>query len=93
MTPLLRSLAAVIAWFLGAACAPALEKPNILLIIVDDLGFADEPYYQQSVISLAITQVRDQGVAYYSSAGNSGLPGAEGTQSEDKPISSWQTLA
>ncbi|MEO2131570.1 MAG: S8 family serine peptidase [Microbacterium sp.] len=62
-------------------------------IIVDDLGFADEPYYQQSVISLAITQVRDQGVAYYSSAGNSGLPGAEGTQSEDKPISSWQTLA
>lgn len=62
-------------------------------IIVDDLGFADEPYYQQSVVSLAIAQVRDQGVAYYSSAGNSGVQGAEGTPSEGKPISSWQTTA
>jgi hypothetical protein len=61
-------------------------------IIVDDLGFADEPYYQQSVVSLAIAQVRDQGVAYYSSAGNTGIHGAEGTPSEDKPISSWQTM-
>lgn len=62
-------------------------------IIVDDLGFAGEQYYQQSIISVAIAQVRERGIAYYSSIGNSGVFGAAGTPSSGKPIAAWQTAA
>lgn len=60
-------------------------------IIVDDLGYADEPHFQQGFISAAISEVRAQGIAYYSSSGNGNVVGAEGTASAGKPIASWQT--
>lgn len=62
-------------------------------IIVDDLGYGTETYYQQGLISVAIDSVRDRGVAYYSSAGNANVAGAQGTPSAGRPISSWQTDA
>lgn len=60
-------------------------------IIVDDLGYATETYFQQGLISVAIDLVRTRGVAYYTSAGNSNVAGAAGGPSEGLPIASWQT--
>ena len=41
-------------------------------IIVDDIFYLAEPYFQDGVIAQAVTTVTEQGVAYFSSAGNSG---------------------
>ena len=60
-------------------------------VIVDDIGYSTETYYQQSIVSAAIEQVRAQGVAYYTSAGNQNTVGAGGTPSAGKPIASWRT--
>lgn len=40
-------------------------------VIVDDIGYFAEPYFQDGIISQAIDQVAQKGVAYFSSAGNS----------------------
>jgi len=39
-------------------------------IIDDDVGYPDEPFFQDGVVAQAIDQVSALGVAYYSSAGN-----------------------
>ena len=39
-------------------------------IIVDDVGFADEPFFQDGIISQAVNTVVGQGVTYFSSARN-----------------------
>jgi hypothetical protein len=62
-------------------------------IIVDDLGYATETYYQQGLVSVAVNTVRAQGVAYYTSAGNANVAGASDGPSAGLPISSWQTPA
>ena len=62
-------------------------------IIVDDLGYATETYFQQGLISRAIAHVRAQGIAYYTSAGNANAVGDEDGPSAGLPISSWQTPA
>lgn len=41
-------------------------------IIVDDISYLAEPFFQDGVISQAVGQVVAQGVTYFSSAGNSG---------------------
>ena len=41
-------------------------------IIVDDLRYSIEPFYQDGIISQAVDDVVEQGVAYFSSAGNEG---------------------
>lgn len=61
-------------------------------IIVDDITFLTETYYQQSFISVAIEQVKAQGITYFTSAGNSTGVGTSGA-SDGKPLSSWQTTA
>ncbi|QJW87955.1 S8 family serine peptidase [Spirosoma taeanense] len=40
-------------------------------IIVDDVYYLDEPYFQNGIVAQAVNQVRDAGIHYFSSAGNS----------------------
>jgi hypothetical protein len=39
-------------------------------IIVDDVGYPDEPFFQDGVIAQAVSAAAAQGVAYFSAAGN-----------------------
>jgi subtilisin family serine protease len=39
-------------------------------IIVDDVGYPDEPFFQDGVVAQAVTAAAAQGVAYFSAAGN-----------------------
>ncbi|MFA5607759.1 MAG: fibronectin type III domain-containing protein [Leucobacter sp.] len=59
-------------------------------IIVDDISFFDEAYYQRDVLSVVIQMVRDQGVTYFSSAGNATVSATTGAH-VGEPINSWQT--
>jgi hypothetical protein len=41
-------------------------------IIDDDVGYFDEPVFQDGIVSQAVDQVKSKGIPYFSSAGNSG---------------------
>jgi hypothetical protein len=41
-------------------------------VIADDLGYFDEPFFQDGILAQAIDSVETQGVAYFSAAGNDG---------------------
>jgi len=41
-------------------------------VIADDVGYFEEPFFQDGVVSQAITTVKSQGVAYFTAAGNNG---------------------
>jgi hypothetical protein len=46
-------------------------------VIIDDIGFADEPFFQPGVIDRAIDTAVSDGVTYVTSAGNNGTSGFE----------------
>jgi hypothetical protein len=48
-------------------------------IIDDDVGYSDEPYFQDGLVAQAIDQVAAQGVDYFSSAGNNARISYENT--------------
>jgi hypothetical protein len=67
-------------------------------VIADDVGYFDEPFFQDDAIATAIDTVESQGVAYFSAAGNDGnlaydnLAPAFTTLSSTAPTSGEQLL-
>ena len=44
-------------------------------VIADDVGYPDEPFFQDGILAQAIDQVEGYGVSYFSAAGNDGTNG------------------
>ncbi|MBD2700199.1 S8 family serine peptidase [Spirosoma sp. BT702] len=51
-------------------------------VIVDDVSYFDEPYFQDGVIAQAVDQVVNSGVTYFSSAANNGRDSYQSAYSE-----------
>lgn len=57
-------------------------------VIVDDVAYFEEPFFQDGPVAAAIDKVTAEGVTYLSAAGNDNLFDAEGNE-----IASWQAPA
>jgi hypothetical protein len=55
-------------------------------VIVDDIGYFEEPFFQDGPVAVAIDDVTRAGVAYFSAAGNDNLLNGGGMD-----IASWET--
>jgi hypothetical protein len=56
-------------------------------VIADDVGYYDEPFFQDGILAQAIDAVEAQGVAYFSAAGN------DGSLAYDNTAPSFNTLS
>ncbi len=56
-------------------------------VIADDIGYFDEPYFQDGMVAQAIDAVEAKGAAYFSAAGNNG------TLSYENTLPSFATLS
>ncbi len=54
-------------------------------VIVDDVAYFEEPFFQEGPVAVAIRKVTEGGVAYFSAAGNDNLFDGEGNE-----IASWE---
>jgi hypothetical protein len=57
-------------------------------VIVDDVSYFEEPFFQEGPVGVAVTEVSEDGVSYFSSAGNNNLIDAFG-----RDIASWEAPA
>ncbi len=57
-------------------------------VVVDDVGYFQEPFFQDGPVAVAINDVVAGGASYFSAAGNDNLIDAEG-----RDISSWEAAA
>jgi hypothetical protein len=57
-------------------------------VIADDLGYFDEPFFQDGIIAQAVDSVEAQGVAYFSAAGNDGILSYQNTAPSFPTLSS-----
>jgi hypothetical protein len=57
-------------------------------VIVDDVGYFNEPFFQDGPVAAAVNEVTANGVTYLSAAGNDNLFDAEGNE-----IGSWEAPA
>lgn len=54
-------------------------------VVVDDVGYFEEPFFQDGPVAAAVNQVSEDGATYLSAAGNDNLFDAEGNE-----IASWE---
>jgi hypothetical protein len=54
-------------------------------VIADDVFYFEEPFFQEGPVSTAVDDVTEEGVAYFSAAGNDNLFDSEGNE-----IASWE---
>lgn len=54
-------------------------------VIVDDVGYFEEPFFQDGPVAAAVDKVVGEGVAYFAAAGNDNLFDAEGNE-----FASWE---
>jgi hypothetical protein len=57
---------------IGTLAAPVADGGAGAKIIADDIGYFDEPFFQDGIVAQAIDAVAANGVAYFSAAGNNG---------------------
>lgn len=57
-------------------------------VIVDDVGYFEEPFFQDGPVAVAVEEVTAEGVSYFSSAGNDNLIDSSG-----RNIASWEAPA
>lgn len=55
-------------------------------VIADDVFYPEEPFFQDGMVAVAVKKVVEEGVSYFSAAGNDNLIDAEGND-----IGSWET--
>jgi hypothetical protein len=74
---------------IGQLAAPVSAGGAGAKVIADDLGYFDEPFFQDGILAQAIDAVEANGVAYFSAAGNDGTLAYDNTNT----ASSFTTTA
>ncbi|MGC2031745.1 MAG: S8 family serine peptidase [Steroidobacteraceae bacterium] len=72
---------------IGTLAAPVASGGAGATVIADDVGYFDEPFFQDGIVAQAIDAVEAQGVAYFSAAGN------DGTLAYDNIAPSFNTVS
>ena len=62
-------------------------------VIADDVGYYDEPFFQDGLVAQAIDAVTAQGVSYFSAAGNDGTAQAGGSDAYSNTAPAFGTTA